>query len=124
MSRSERYRTRRALLVVTCALAVSLLALAHWSVDGAQWTTTQGIVQDTRVVPHSAYETKWGSQLIWIAEYRVVYSVGGREYSVWASSGIRDESKPDVELRLPQSRPACRVRYDVKKPESAVAYCP
>ena len=95
-----------------------------FSVDGAQWTTTQGIVQDTRVVPHSAYETKWGSQLIWIAEYRVVYSVGGREYSVWASSGIRDESKPDVELRLPQSRPACRVRYDVKKPESAVAYCP
>ena len=92
--------------------------------NGAEWVTAQGTIQDTRVVPYNALETKWGTQLTWIAEYRVVYSVGGREYSVWADSGIRGESKPEVQLRLPQFLPTCRVRYNPKEPESAVAHCP
>ena len=124
MSRSESNRNRAALLVFAFVLGVTLLVLVHGSVSDAEWTTAQGSIQDTRVVPYRALETKWGSELIWIAEYRVVYSVGGREYSVWANSGIRGESKPDVQLRLPQVRPTCQVRYNVKEPESAVAHCP
>ncbi len=124
MSRSQRYRARGAVLVFAFVLAVSLLVLVHWSENGAEWTTAQGTIQDTRVVPYSALETKWGSQLTWIAEYRVVYSAGGREYSVWADSGIRGESKPDVQLRLSQPPPTCRVRYNLKEPESADAHCP
>ena len=124
MSRSQRYRTRGAVLVFTFVLAVSLLVLVHWSENGAEWATAQGTIQDTRVVPYSALETKWGSQLTWIAEYRVVYSAGGREYSVWADSGIRGESKPDVQLRLSQPPPTCRVRYNLKEPGSADAHCP
>src|SRR5258708_15773938 len=124
MSRSRRYRTRGALLVVTCALAVLLFVLVHRNVNGAEWATAQGTIQDTRVVPYYAFQAKWGSELIWIAEYRVVYSAWGREYSVWANSGFRGESKADVQLRLPQFRPTCRVRYNLKEPGSAVAYCP
>ncbi len=61
--------------------------------NGAEWVTAQGTIQDTRIVPYNALETKWGSQLTWIAEYRVVYSSGGREYAVWADSGIRGEKQ-------------------------------
>jgi hypothetical protein len=101
-----------------------LLVLVLWRVNGAQWTMAQGTIQDTRVVPYRALETKWGSELIWIAEYRVVYSAEGREYSVWVNSGIQGESMHDVELGLPQFRPTCSVRYNLKEPESAVAHCP
>ena len=124
MSHSGRYRTSGALLATICALAVLLVVLEHGNMNGAEQVTAQGTIQDTRVVPYNALETKWGTQLTWIAEYRVVYSVGGCEYSVWADSGIRGESKPDVQSQLPQSRPTCRVRYNLKEPESAVAHCP
>jgi hypothetical protein len=127
MSRGQKYRNHRALLVVTCVLALALLTrvlLVHWSVNGAQRTTAQGAIRDTRVVPYSALQTKAGSQLNWVAEYQVVYSVGGREYSVWADSDIRGESKAEVQLRLPQFLPSCRVWYSLKDPKSAVARCP
>ena len=124
MSRSGRYRASGALLALICALVVLLVVLEYGNMNGAEWVTAQGTIQDTRVVPYNALETKWGTQLTWIAEYRVVYSVGGREYSVWADSGIRGESKPEVQLRLPQFLPTCRVRYNPKEPESAVAHCP
>jgi hypothetical protein len=124
MSRSQRYHAHRALLVAACALAVLLIGVMHWSREPSAVDTTQGTIRDTRVVPYYALETKWGSQLIWTAEYQVVYSAGGREYAVWATSGVRAESKPDVLLRLPQPRPTCRVRYNLKEPESAVAHCP
>jgi hypothetical protein len=68
-------------------------------------------------------ETKWGGQLTWKAEYRVVYSIAGREYAVWADSGIREDSKAFAQLRIPKPLPSCSVQYDPKRPEVSVANC-
>jgi hypothetical protein len=108
---------------VAFAVVVSLLVILYWSKKQTDWMVAQGTIEDTRIVPDHARETKWGSQLIWRAEYRVVYLVEGREFGVWADSGIRGESKSDVQMRLPQSRLTCDVRYDPKEPESASAHC-
>jgi len=83
----------------------------------------QGTIQDTRIVADHAFETKWGGQLTWKAEYMVAYSVAGLKYAVWADSGIRGESEATVRLVLPQSHPSCQVQYNPQKPVVSVAGC-
>jgi hypothetical protein len=61
--------------------------------------------KDTRIIPDHGLETKWGGELTWKAEYRVDYSVAGRNSAVWADSGIWGESETGIRLALPQSRP-------------------
>lgn len=70
----------------------------------------QGTIQGTRIIPDKAVETNWGGQLTWKAEYRVTYSVAGREYTVWGDSGIRRESEAAVRLALPNR--VLRAGYD------------
>lgn len=113
-----------ALVAIAWALVVAaLFAFLHRGPREVKWPLAQGIIQDTRIVADHALETKWGSQLVWKAEYRVTYSVAGHEYVVWADSGIRDESEAAVRLGLPKSRPSCRVQYDPKSPDLSVADC-
>ena len=83
----------------------------------------QGNIQDIRIVADHAIETKWGGQLTWKAEYRVVYFAANREYSLWTDSGIRGENEGDVRLTLPKEYPRCYVRYNPKKPEESAAEC-
>ena len=87
------------------------------------WPLIQGTVQDTRIVPNHAVETKWGGQVTWKAEYLVSYHVGNRGYTVWADSGIRSESEDGVRFLLPQHAPKCRVQYKPQRPEVATANC-
>lgn len=108
-------------LLVAFAFAIVLFLLLHRSPEPAK--STPGAIQDTRIVPVQAVETKGGSQLTWRAEYRVVYFVAGREYAVWVDSGIGGESEPAVQLALPPSHPACTVRYDPTKPEMGIPEC-
>jgi hypothetical protein len=86
-------------------------------------TPAQGTIQDTRIVPDHALETKSGGHVTWKAEYKVSYSVASREYAVWADSGIRAESEADVAMALGQSRPSCRVQYNPERPDVSVAVC-
>jgi hypothetical protein len=69
-----------------------------------KWPPVPGTIQDTRIIPDHGLETKWGGELTWKAEYRVNYSVAGRNSAVWADSGIREESETGIRLALPQSR--------------------
>ena len=111
------------LFVVACALIVALFALLHRGPEATKWPLVQGNIQDTRILADHAAETKWGGQLTWKAEYRVVYFAASREHALWADSGIRGESEADVRLALPQSHPSCRVKYNPKRPEESVADC-
>ena len=99
--------------IITLAIVAALFAFLH-HVGPPQHVSTpaQGTIQDTRIVPDHALETKSGGHVTWKAEYKVSYSVASREYAVWADSGIRAESEADVAMALGQSRPSCRVQYN------------
>src|SRR5579864_5810936 len=101
---------------ITCAVVAVLFAVLHRVPREVALPLVQGTIQDTRIVADHALETKWGGQLTWKAEYKVVYSVASHEYAVWADSGIRGESESGVRLVLPQSRPSCRVQYNPQSP--------
>ena len=111
------------LFAAACIFLFAILLLSRRGPEEAKWQLAQGTIQDTRVVVDNAVETKWGGQLTWKAEYKVVYFVGNREHAVWADSGIRGESEAGVRLSLPPLRPTCRVRYDPRRPEVSVADC-
>ena len=122
--RSKRNFPASTLIVGICVLVAFLIAVSHWSENDGPWMTVEGNIQETRIVPSHAFEAKWGARVIWVAEYKVVYLAGGHEYTVWTNSGVRGESKLDVQLRLPRSQPICSVRYKLGEPASAVAHCP
>jgi len=89
-----------------------------------QRSRTLGSIQQTRIVPDHALETKWGGDLTWKAEYRVVYSVSDHEYEVWADSGLRGDSEASVRLALlPHPRHSCQVQYYSHKPGVSTADC-
>jgi hypothetical protein len=112
-----------ALFVIASVLVVALSAFLHQGSGEMKWSLVPGTILDTRIIPEHGLETKWGGELTWKAEYKVDYSVAGRNYAVWADSGIRGESEPGIRLALPQSRPPCRVRYNPRKPEQSIADC-
>jgi hypothetical protein len=90
----------------------------------AQRSRTQGTIQEIRIVPDHAIETKWGGTLTWKAEYRVAYSVSDHEYELWADSGLRGDSEASVRLALlPHPRHSCQVQYYSHKPEVSTADC-
>jgi hypothetical protein len=111
------------LFAIAVAVVAAILSLLNLGPRHVKWAQVQGSVQDTRVVVDHAFQTKRGSQLTWKAEYKVAYSIAGREYSVWADSGIRGEDEDIVRLRLPRSRPSCRVQYSPRSPMVSVADC-
>lgn len=111
------------LFVLACVLVVGSFALLRGGPDAAEWPLVQGDIQGTRIRADHAAETKWGSELTWKAEYRVVYFAASREYVLWADSGIRGESEAAVRLVLPQSHSTCRVKYNPKRPEDSFADC-
>ena len=102
---------------------VAVLAAVFFRGRETKRAFVPGVIQDTRVVADHGWETKWGSQLTWKAEYKVAYVVAGHEYTVWGDSGIRADSEADVRLALPPIRPPCQVRYDRAKPNLSVANC-
>jgi hypothetical protein len=110
--------------IITLAIVAALFAFLH-HVGPPQHVSmpAQGTIQDARIVPDHALETKSGGHVTWKAEYKVSYSVASREYAVWADSGIRAESEADVARALRQSRPSCRVQYNPERPDVSVAVC-
>jgi hypothetical protein len=114
---------RTVFVAIAWVLVAALFAFLHRAPRRANWPLAQGNIQDTRIVADHALQTKWGGQLTWKAEYSVAYSVAGREYAVWADSGIRGNSEADVRLALPQLRPSCRVQYAPQTREASVAFC-
>jgi hypothetical protein len=111
------------LFAIAVVLVAALLALLHRDPKHLKWSQVQGTVEDTRIVADHALQTKWGGQLTWKVEYKVGYSIAGREYAVWADSGIRGEDEDGVRLLLPKSHPSCRVQYDPHSPMVSVAGC-
>jgi len=108
---------------IAVVLAAALVALLHRGPTRLKWSHVQGTIEDTRIVADHALQTKWGGQLTWKAEYKVGYSIAGREYAVWADSGIRGEDEAGVRLLLPKSRPSCRVQYNPQSPTVSIADC-
>jgi hypothetical protein len=112
-----------ALYAIAWALVIGLFAFFLRGPREVKLPVAEGTIEDTRIVVDHAAETNWGGQLTWKAEYRVAYSVAGREFTVWADPGIRRESEADVRLALPQSRGSCTVHYNPQKPEISIADC-
>ena len=111
------------LFAIAVVLAVALIALLHGSQKHLQWSQAQGSIVDTRIVADRAIQTTSGGKLAWKTEYKVDYAVGGRDYAVWADSGIRGEDEDGVRLRVPKLHSFCRVQYDPESPTVSVADC-
>lgn len=109
-------------LGVAAVFGLFLLQRAR-SNEKNHWVTAEGIVRGTQVVPDHALETKWGSEVSWKAQYRVLYIANGREFTVWVDSGIQRGSKAEVELAIPKSYPTCSVDYKPSSPEASFAKC-
>jgi hypothetical protein len=110
-------------LFLACILVVALSLLLRSVIHEGNWLRVRGGVQETRIVPVPGVQTNWGGQITWKAEYRVVYSVAGRDYAVWADSGIREDSRDFAELSIPNPLPPCWVRYNPRRPGASVASC-
>ena len=109
--------------VIACVLTAALFALSHRHSNYVGKSRVLGMVQNIRIVPDHAVETKWGSQLTWRADYRVGYSVGSREYAVWTDSGVRGDSEADVQLTSSRSPRSCWVRYNINEPAISAVDC-
>lgn len=104
-------------------LSVAVLFVLYYRGQAkGQWRAVEGSILEQRIAPAHAIETKAGSQMIWEAEYRVGYSVDGRQYSVWSDSGVKGNSEADVRLRM-EKVSSCRVLYKPAQPETSVATC-
>lgn len=113
-----------AAVAIAYVLVVALLALLHRSAGKkSRWPVVTGTIEDTRIVADHAWETGWGGELTWKAEYNVAYFVGADKYSTWVDSRIRGESEGVVHLALPKSRPSCRVKYNPQNPGEAIGNC-
>ena len=99
----------------------ALLALQHNPHPAAP--VVQGRVEQVRVVADHSSQTRWGSQLIWKTEYKVAYSVAGKDYMVWTDSGMRADTEADIRLALPAKPPACQVWYHPGQPSDSFARC-
>ena len=123
MTRREFTTGLRRLGLFAIAVALVAFAVLHRKPPEERWLDVQGTVQDTRIVADHALQTKSGGQITWKAEYRVLYSVGGHDYTVWADSGTRDESEDGVRLALQRSPASCPVQYRPRSPGVAIADC-
>ena len=116
---SRAMRVAVVLIFILVMLAFLRRRRSHFEVPDVE---TSGRVEDARVVVDHAFETKGGSEVRWRAEYLVKYRADP-DHSVWTDSGIRSDSEAGARLALPKSLPSCRVRYNLFKPELAVANC-
>ena len=112
-----------AVLFVVLVATWIIYLLARVMPDKTKWAVVSGAVRGTKVVPEQAIETKWGAEVKWQAQYQVVYLVNGHEYTVWTDSRIRGDSRGEVEMNLPKIPPACRVRYEIRRPDIAAVEC-
>jgi len=111
-----------AILVIVFALITVLTFLLRRTRD-TQWSRTEGLVEEIRIVADHVLQTKWGGDLTWKAEYRVAYFVRNREYGVWADSGLRGDSEASVQVALLHLHPSCQVQYDSQKPQVSIVDC-
>ena len=114
---------RIAFVGMAWVLVIALSATLKRLTRPPRWQRAAGTIQDTRIIADHGTETGWGGQLMWKAEYRVSYTVVGREYAVWADSGVRGDSEADLRLALPRLRPQCQVKYNPRRPEESLANC-
>ncbi len=123
MSSADKTIVRTIAVISAFVLCIFFLAIHDRHPNEANWRVVEGTTQGMRVVADHVVETKWGSQLTWRADYKVVYSVANREYNVWADSGIRAATEPEVRMLVPQAPLPCRVQYDPERPNVSKADC-
>jgi hypothetical protein len=116
-------RRKLAGFVLAAVVMVGLVVYLNRPYREPQWQYAKGTVLGTRIVVNDAVENKWGSEVMYKAEYRVAYNVDGREYTTWADAGVRGESEAIVRLNLPPQRRSCRVKYNPVDPTTASAKC-
>ena len=125
--RKLRSETRTTRLIARLSVALIFLAALFILIPARQhkpkFAMAQGSIKDVRIVPDHAEETKWGSKLVFKAEYLLSYSVANNQYSLWVDSGVRGESEAMVRAGLPRSHASCMAMYDVTKPQQAIGVC-
>jgi len=117
----ERYPSKT---IAAVAILVALYVIFRWIDQRTtpRWLSVHGSVAGRRIVSEPSSGIA-GQSLLWKGEYKVAYSVTGREYTVWSDSGIKGESEDEIRLALAGRHPSCHVQYDPSKPESSVADC-
>jgi hypothetical protein len=107
---------------------VSLSAALGWAVylihagNTDSWPETSCTVDGTRVVRADVADS-FRTIAMYRGEYRLRYTVGGREYDVWANSGWSDVDKQFVQDKVDSRADHCDflIRYNPTRPSDAIA---
>jgi hypothetical protein len=107
-------------------LASALLLTLCWlnKVTNTQnWPTTKGEIAATRVVRNDFTFPGGGIVKAFKGEYELLYSVSGREYSIWVPSGWEDKDPDFIRAKLESHPGTCyNVRYDPSNPVRALGF--
>lgn len=108
-------------IVLLSAALVSVVYLNHAG-NTDSWPGTSCTVAGTRVVRADVADS-FRVIVMYRGEYRLRYTVRGREYYIWANSGWADVDKQFVQDRVDARTDHCDflVRYNPTHPSDAVA---
>jgi len=110
-------------LMIASVLGITMFSgCAEFSAN-TNWKSVDGHIEKIAIRVDHDLETKWGSQVVWRADFAVTYLVNGHRFTTNADSGIRAESQAEVESILRQTHPACVVKYPSAEPERASVKC-
>lgn len=116
------------LLVLVVAI-VLLSALFLWlgirsdrASDERDWLTTSSDIIDSRVM-QDQLESISGVRIIYFGEYKLRYSVAGKEYEIWQDAEVTGDSRQEIALKLANGRPYAHyaIHYNPKHPSQVRA---
>lgn len=109
-----------ALALIACGIALCSYVLHVGNTDS--WPETTCTVDSSRVMRENVADS-FRNTTLYRGQYRLRYSVGGREYYVWANAGWSDANRQFVQDRVGALPDQCnfRVRYNPVNPAEAIA---
>jgi len=109
-----------AIVLLSTALGSAVYLIHSGNTDA--WPETSCTVAGTRVVRADIADS-FRTIVMYRGEYRLRYTVGGREYYVWANSGWSDVDKQFVQDKVDSRVDHCDflIRYNPTRPPDAIA---
>ena len=120
-------KTLPLLVLVVAIVLLSVLFLwlgirSDRASDERDWLTTSSDIIDSRVM-QDQLESVSGVRITYSGEYKLRYSVAGRQYEIWHDAGLTGDSRDEVVLKLANSRPYehYTIHYNPKHPSQVRA---
>jgi hypothetical protein len=107
--------------VVIGLFGVAIYLVHHGNIDS--WQEADCAVIGNRVIRDYVGAAHASVLVLYKAQYQLRYTVGGRDFYIWADAGVSDTDKRFVEGKVDYLPEHCnyRVRYNPIHPDEAIA---